>query len=79
MAENQDLLSALREQDLTVYCDFYGVDINLLRDDTSAVKCILEKEKWLDSLIRGYCDMSRLNQEICSEFSGCDCEDLCFE
>lgn len=78
MAKDRDILSSLNEQELDVYCDFYGVDLDTVKKDTFTAKYILEKETWLNSLIVGYREMSGINQEICSEFAGCDL-DICLE
>ena len=73
MAKDNKFLST-NKQKLALYCDFYDVNPK----DEESLK-LVEKEEWLDSLMTGYYEMGRINQEICTEFLVCDCEDWYFK
>ncbi len=59
---------------LSEYCEFYGISARSL--DDKALKYIESRYEKLDLLITGYGEMAKLNQEICTEFLSCDCDEL---
>lgn len=59
---------------LKVYCDYYSITVDDIKQQPQLAFYILKHRDSLDQLISGYNEMKLLNQDICAEFQHCEQE-----
>lgn len=68
------LTKILQSKNLQVYCEYYSISIEQIKQEPKIAVYLLEHQESLDKMINGYDEMGTLNQRICSEFQQCEQE-----
>ncbi len=72
MKEQREKKGHLSQQELQLCCDYFSISPQELKNDQATMQYVLEKRTEIYSLMVGYCEMGKLNQEICHDFLSCD-------
>lgn len=64
-----------RRDRLAIYCDYYAIDQAEIQHNPTLLNYVVSHQQILDELISGYTEMGPINQQICDEFVGCECDD----
>lgn len=74
LSETEAISKLLMCPNLEVYCDYYSITIDDIRQTPKLAGYILEHMNELEQLIMGYHEMERINQAVCDEFQHCEQE-----
>ncbi|WP_290033514.1 hypothetical protein [Ligilactobacillus cholophilus] len=74
MNASDALKKVLNCENLQIYCDYYSISVEQIKENPKIAVYILEHQQSLDKMIAGYNEMSSINQHICSEFQLCEHE-----
>lgn len=74
LSEKEAIRKVLACSNLKVYCDYYSVTIDDIKQQPQLAIHILKHRNSLEQLIAGYSEMESINQNICTEFQRCEQE-----
>lgn len=80
LSETDAINKLLMCPNLEVYCDYYSVTVDDIKQTPKLAIYILKHMDALEQLIMGYHEMEKINQAVCDEFQNCEqeCQLLAF-
>lgn len=74
LSETEAIQKVLSCSNLKVYCDYYSITVEDIKQKPQIAVYILNHQSSLEQLISGYSEMETINQDICDEFQRCEQE-----
>lgn len=74
LSETEAIQKVLGCSNLRVYCDYYSITVEDIKQRPQIAVYILNHQNSLEKLISGYSEMETINQDICDEFQRCEQE-----
>ena len=74
LSETEAVQKVLACSNLKVYCDYYSITVDDIKQQPQLAFYILKHRNSLEQLIAGYSEMEAINQDICTEFQRCEQE-----